>query len=62
MRSRNKFPNNHFKKSVQKQPYTDVLKIGVLKNFTMVFSHEYYKFFKNNAFIENLWWPLFSVA
>ena len=33
-------------------------KTGVLKNFTMVFSCEYCKIFKNNVFIENLWWLL----
>ena len=34
MRPRNKVLNNHFIKSVQKQPYADALKIGVFKNFT----------------------------
>ena len=33
--SRNKVPNNHFLKSVQKQPYADVLQ-GVLKKFVTV--------------------------
>ena len=33
--SRNKIPNNHFLKSIQKQPYADVLQ-GVLKNFVTV--------------------------
>ena len=62
MRSRNKFPNKHFIKSVQKQPHadSDFFKIGVLKNFTQVFSHEYCKIFKNSVFIENLRWLLFQ--
>ena len=28
-------------------------KVGVLKNFTLVFSREYYKTFKSNVFIKN---------
>ena len=36
-------------------------KIGVLKNFTQMFSCEYCKTFKNSVFIGNLWWLLFSV-
>ena len=53
MRSRNKVRNNHFVKSVQKQPYADFFKIDVLKIFTQVFSHECCKIFKSSIFIEN---------
>ena len=62
MQSRNKFPDNHLIKSVENLSYVYFFKTGILKNFSLVFSHEYYKMFKGNVFIENLHWLLFSVA
>ena len=63
MRSRNKVLNNHFVEKHSQLTNSRMqmfFKIGVLKNFTQVFSRECYKIFKSSAFIENLRWLLFQ--
>ena len=60
MRSRNKVPSYHFIRFAQNQPYTMFFKTVALKNVTQVFSLDY-KIFKDNFFIENFQWLLFSV-